>query len=82
VRSAYGMIVIENPAKQVEWLSTGQVLIQNGFFKLTQLKQLNAAAPVVPLAPRGQVNLSWLRAVDLKASWSYTLARNWLSNRV
>jgi hypothetical protein len=51
----------------------GQVLIQNGLFMLTQLKQLNALAPVVPLAPRGQVNLSWLRAVDLKASWSYTL---------
>jgi hypothetical protein len=51
----------------------GQVLIQNGFFTLTQLKQLNAVAPVVPLAPRGQVNLSWLRAVDLKASWSYIL---------
>jgi hypothetical protein len=50
----------------------GQVLIQNGLFTLTQLKQLNAVTPLVPPAPSGQVNLSWLRAFDLKASWSYT----------
>ena len=51
----------------------GQVLIQNGLFTLTQLRQLAAVAPVVPLAPPNQVNLSWLRALDAKMSWSYRI---------
>lgn len=51
----------------------GQVLIQNGLFTLTQLQQLGAVAPVVALAPPGQVNLAWLRDFDLNLRWSHAI---------
>jgi hypothetical protein len=51
----------------------GQVLINNDLFTLAQLKQMgDGVAPTLPLAPPGQVNLSWLRAFDTKLSWSRT----------
>ncbi len=49
----------------------GQVLINNGFFTVAQLQALGAVAPSVSLAPNGQVDLGWLRALDLKVSWTY-----------
>ena len=50
----------------------GQVLIQNGLFTLAQLQQLgDGVAPTLPLAPPGQVNLAWLRAFDMKLTWTH-----------
>jgi hypothetical protein len=65
--------------------AAGQVLVQNGLFTVQQLQTLGAVAPHVCLAPPvvdplcsppsgpgNQVNLAWLRALDLKLSWSRT----------
>jgi hypothetical protein len=49
----------------------GQVLINNGLFTLKQLQALGAVAPSVSLAPKGQVNLAWLRSLDLKLAWNH-----------
>lgn len=64
----------------------GYVLIHNGLFNMQQLQALGAVAPHVclapplvdpqcspPSSPGNQVNLAWMRAFDLKASWSCTL---------
>ena len=51
----------------------GNVLIQNGLMTATDLQNLGGVAPYVPLAPQGQVNLAWLKALDATISWTYSL---------
>jgi hypothetical protein len=49
----------------------GQVLISNNLMTADQLVALGAVAPTVALAPSDQVNLAWLRALDLTAAWTF-----------
>ena len=51
----------------------GQVLIQNGLMTTQQLVALGGVAPTVPLAPPGQVDLTWLRTMDMTLAWTYTI---------
>ena len=52
----------------------GQVLIANNLMSLSQLQALGGVAPILPLAPPGQVNFSWLRSFDLNLGWRYAIA--------
>jgi hypothetical protein len=51
----------------------GQVLISNGLMTQSQLVSLGAVAPLVPSAPSDQVNLAWLRTMDMTLAWTYTI---------
>jgi hypothetical protein len=48
----------------------GQALIQSGLFTLAQLQQLGGVQQAILPAPAGEVGLDWLKALDLKLSWS------------
>ena len=51
----------------------GRVLIENGLMTSSQLTSLGAVAPALPVAPRNQVNLGWLRVFDATLSWTYSI---------
>ena len=50
----------------------GNVVVQNGLMTAAQLANLGGVAPTIDLAPAGQVNFTWLKAMDLKLAWRHT----------
>ncbi|MGA7919071.1 MAG: carboxypeptidase regulatory-like domain-containing protein [Candidatus Acidiferrales bacterium] len=47
----------------------GNVLISNGLFSLTQLKDLGGVAPALSAVVPGEVGLTWLKTFDMSVTW-------------
>ncbi len=52
-----------------------QALVSAGLFTQTQLQDLGAVVPGIPLAPKGQVGIDNFIADDLRVSWPFHLGR-------
>jgi hypothetical protein len=50
----------------------GNVLVQNGLMSIGDLQALGGVSPTIDPAPAGQVNYSWLRALDFRLAWRHT----------
>ena len=50
----------------------GQTLISNGLMTLAQLQALGGVPATISTPPAGQVDFTWLRAMDLKLAWRHT----------
>jgi hypothetical protein len=50
----------------------GNTLIQNNLMSPADLQALGGVSPTIDPAPAGQVNFTWLRALDLKLAWRHT----------
>jgi hypothetical protein len=50
-------------------------LVNAGLFTPTQLQELGAVVPSIPLAPKGQVGLDNFIANDLRVSWPFHIGR-------
>ncbi|MGH9495252.1 MAG: TonB-dependent receptor domain-containing protein [Candidatus Sulfotelmatobacter sp.] len=61
-----------NAAQGDQATPAGNMLIQNGLMTLAQLQSLGGVSPMIDAAPAGQVNFTWVRALDLKLAWRHT----------
>jgi carboxypeptidase family protein len=66
------LITKYNTAQAGQPTPAGNVLIQNGLMTAAQLQALGGVSPTIDLAPAGQVDYSWLRALDLRLAWRHT----------